>query len=88
MSDAKPWKRNIALFLTSQIISLFGSTLVQCMLGSLVMPVGLVVLGPLADVIGLGELFIITGGIQILFSFIFLLNKTVSEAGNTELRAS
>lgn len=51
------------------------------MLGSLAMPFGLLVFGPLADVVGLAVLFIITGAVQLLLSLLFMLNKALRAAG-------
>jgi len=51
------------------------------MVSSLAMPLGLVVFGPLADVIGLGLLFVLTGGAMIVLSLAFALNKTIHAAG-------
>jgi Major Facilitator Superfamily. len=51
------------------------------MVGSLMMPVGLLVFGPLSDVIGLDVIFIGTGALQIIISVIFMFNKTARKAG-------
>jgi DHA3 family macrolide efflux protein-like MFS transporter len=54
------------------------------MLSSLAMPLGLVVFGPLADVIGLNLLFILTGAAQLLVTLMFVLNRTIRAAGAAE----
>ena len=51
------------------------------MISSLAMPLGLVVFGPLADIIGLNLLFILTGAALLLVSLVFVLNKTIRSAG-------
>jgi DHA3 family macrolide efflux protein-like MFS transporter len=51
------------------------------MLSSLAMPMGLIVFGPLADVIGLGLLFILTGAAQLLVTLLVIVNKTIRAAG-------
>lgn len=51
------------------------------MLGSIAMPLGLLVFGPLADVIGLGTLFVITGAVLLVLSVLFMLNKPLRAAG-------
>jgi DHA3 family macrolide efflux protein-like MFS transporter len=51
------------------------------MLGSLAMPAGLLVFGPLADVVGLDVLFILTGAVQVVLSILFTLNKPIRAAG-------
>ena len=51
------------------------------MMGSLAMPAGLLVFGPLADVVGLGILFILTGAVQVVLSILFTLNKPIRAAG-------
>lgn len=51
------------------------------MMGSLAMPAGLLVFGPLADVVGLGILFILTGAAQVVLSILFTLNKPIRAAG-------
>lgn len=51
------------------------------MIGSLAMPTGLLVFGPLADVVGLSILFILTGSVQLVLSALFMLNKALREAG-------
>ena len=51
------------------------------MVSSLAMPLGLIVFGPLADIIGLNLLFILTGSAQILVCIVFILNKTIRAAG-------
>ncbi|ADY57147.1 major facilitator superfamily MFS_1 [Syntrophobotulus glycolicus DSM 8271] len=54
------------------------------MLASLAMPLGLLVFGPLADSIGLSELFIITGAVQFITTLFFMLNKPLAEAGRQQ----
>ena len=51
------------------------------MVSSLAMPLGLVVFGPLADKIGLGLLFILTGAAQLVVVLAFIMNKTIRSAG-------
>ncbi|MDR0915805.1 MAG: MFS transporter [Oscillospiraceae bacterium] len=51
------------------------------MLSSLAMPLGLVVFGPLADVIGMNLLFILTGAAQLVVTAAVMLNKTIRAAG-------
>jgi DHA3 family macrolide efflux protein-like MFS transporter len=51
------------------------------MLSSLAMPLGLVVFGPLADVIGLNLLFVLTGAAQLLVTLAVAMNKTIRAAG-------
>jgi DHA3 family macrolide efflux protein-like MFS transporter len=51
------------------------------MLGSLAMPAGLLVFGPLSDVVGLSILFICTGAALILLSLLFAVNKVIRVAG-------
>jgi DHA3 family macrolide efflux protein-like MFS transporter len=51
------------------------------MLGSLAMPLGLVVFGPLGDVIGMSVLFVGTGSVLVLLSLLFALNKALRAAG-------
>jgi DHA3 family macrolide efflux protein-like MFS transporter len=51
------------------------------MIMSLGMPLGLVVLGPLADVIGLGTLFIASGAVQLVISVLFHANHDLKRAG-------
>ena len=51
------------------------------MISSLAMPLGLVVFGPLADIIGLDLLFVLTGAAMLLVSLAFVLNKTIRRAG-------
>ncbi|MDR0812881.1 MAG: MFS transporter [Oscillospiraceae bacterium] len=57
------------------------------MLSSLAMPLGLIVFGPLADIIGLNTLFIITGAAQLAVTLFAVLNKTIRAAGVTERAA-
>lgn len=56
------------------------------MIGSLAMPAGLLVFGPLADVVGLGILFILTGSVQLVLSVFFMVNKPLREAGRPRLQ--
>lgn len=51
------------------------------MVMSLGMPLGLVVLGPLGDIIGLGWLFIGSGLVQLVISIMFQVNPTLRSAG-------
>jgi DHA3 family macrolide efflux protein-like MFS transporter len=51
------------------------------MVFSLGMLLGLVLFGPLADVIGLGLLFVLTGVVQLAISFLFTASGTLRTAG-------
>jgi DHA3 family macrolide efflux protein-like MFS transporter len=51
------------------------------MVMSLGMPLGLVILGPLGDTIGLGTLFLASGVVQLVISVIFQLNRDLKIAG-------
>ena len=64
------WKKNTALFLTSQAISLFGSVY------SLALPLGMIIFGLLADVISLKVLMIVFGIVLVMFGFYTLRKKT------------
>ncbi|MCR5007613.1 MAG: hypothetical protein K6A76_03430 [Oribacterium sp.] len=57
------WKKNTALFLTSQAILLFGSVY------SLALPLGMIVFGPLADVISLKALMLVSGIVLVMLGF-------------------
>ncbi|MDR0861877.1 MAG: MFS transporter [Oscillospiraceae bacterium] len=58
------------------------------MLSSLAMPLGLIVFGPLADVIGMNMLFILTGAAQLFVTLLVALNKTIRAAGLTATEKS
>ena len=64
------WKKNTALFLTSQAISLFGSVY------SRALPLGMIIFGLLADVISLKVLMIVFGIVLVMFGFYTLRKKT------------
>ena len=69
------FQRNIDPDYMGRVFSLIN------MLSSLAMPLGLVVFGPLADIIGLNLLFILTGATLLVLSITFTLNKTIRRAG-------
>jgi DHA3 family macrolide efflux protein-like MFS transporter len=53
---------------------------------SLGMPLGLLLFGPLADLIGLGLLFVMTGVVQFAISVLFTMNGTLCAAGQPKRR--
>jgi DHA3 family macrolide efflux protein-like MFS transporter len=55
------------------------------MVSSIMMPAGMVLFGPLADIIAIDTILIITGAIIVLLSIPFVASKTMREAGESHL---
>ena len=51
------------------------------MLSSIGMPMGMLIFGPLADIIDLNLIFIGTGGVMLISSIVLRFNKSLIEAG-------
>jgi DHA3 family macrolide efflux protein-like MFS transporter len=54
---------------------------IMTMTSTLGMPIGLLIFGPLADIIGLWLVFILTGAAMLLITFIFCFDKKMQSAG-------
>ena len=54
---------------------------VLAMMGSLMMPLGMVLWGPLSDIVAIDWLLVGTGALLFLMSYIFLFDKTLLKAG-------
>jgi DHA3 family macrolide efflux protein-like MFS transporter len=54
------------------------------MVSSIMMPAGMLLFGPLADIVAIDILLIITGGIIVLLGVLFVISKTLREAGKIE----
>jgi len=54
---------------------------VLAMMGSLMMPMGMVLWGPLGDAVDIGWLLIGTGAFLFLMGFVFVFDKTLLKAG-------
>ena len=57
---------------------------ILAMMGSLMMPLGMVVWGPLGDLVAIDSLLIGTGVVMFLMGFVFVFDKTLLAAGMTE----
>jgi DHA3 family macrolide efflux protein-like MFS transporter len=51
------------------------------MVSSIMMPAGMLLFGPLADIVAIDLLLIITGAIIVLLTVPFIASKTLREAG-------
>ena len=54
---------------------------VLLMMGSLMMPLGMIVWGPLGDVVDIGWLLVGSGASVFFMGFVFLLDRTLLKAG-------
>ena len=54
---------------------------VLAMMGSLMMPLGMVLWGPLSDVVAIDWLLVVTGAMIFLSGYVFVLDKTLLRAG-------
>ena len=54
------------------------------MISSIVMPVGMLVFGPLADIIAIEYMLIITGIIMLIEGILLLRNRTILAGGTSE----
>jgi DHA3 family macrolide efflux protein-like MFS transporter len=57
------------------------------MVSSIMMPAGMLLFGPLADIVTIDSLLIISGGVIVLLSIPFVASKTLREAGKTAITA-
>jgi DHA3 family macrolide efflux protein-like MFS transporter len=53
------------------------------MVSSIMMPAGMLIFGPLADIVAIDSILIVTGAIIVLLSVPFVASKTLREAGKT-----
>ncbi|GHU65894.1 hypothetical protein FACS1894123_11880 [Bacteroidia bacterium] len=61
------------------------------MLGSLAMPFGMLIFGPLADIVNINYIFIGTGAVMVFLGIIYFVSKTLREAGikdNSEVKCT
>jgi DHA3 family macrolide efflux protein-like MFS transporter len=55
------------------------------MVSSIMMPAGMVLFGPLADVVSIDSILIVTGAILVVLNIPFIASKTLREAGRSHL---
>jgi DHA3 family macrolide efflux protein-like MFS transporter len=55
------------------------------MVSSIMMPAGMMLFGPLADVVSIDSILIVTGAISVVLSIPFIASKTLREAGRSHL---
>ena len=51
------------------------------MMGSLMMPLGMVLWGPLSDIVAIDWILVGTGPVVFLMSYVFMFDKTLLKAG-------
>lgn len=56
-------------------------TSISTMINSIAMPIGIALFGPLADIIDIEWLMIVSGGLMLLFGFLYFINQPMMKAG-------
>jgi DHA3 family macrolide efflux protein-like MFS transporter len=54
------------------------------MVSSIMMPAGMVLFGPLADLVSIDSILVVTGAVILVLSLPFIADKTLREAGRPE----
>ena len=54
---------------------------VYTMLGTVIMPMGMLIFGPLADAVNINAIFIGTGAVMVLLGTIYFVSRTLRTAG-------
>jgi len=56
-------------------------TSISTMINSIAMPIGIAVFGPLADILDIEWLMIVSGGLMLVFGFLYFMNQPMMKAG-------
>jgi DHA3 family macrolide efflux protein-like MFS transporter len=54
---------------------------ISVMINSIAMPIGIALFGPLADIVSIELLLLISGGLMMIFGLLYLVNRPLMNAG-------
>jgi DHA3 family macrolide efflux protein-like MFS transporter len=59
---------------------------ISTMINSIAMPIGIAIFGPLADIISIEWLLLVSGGLMMIFGLLYLVNRPMMNAGMPKVK--